>query len=134
MRVATNNAKKHKEGPLITYMKMMLRFLLVIVLLVVTVVLPAQAGIKVTTNPITQEGVQQVQGEMNRDFGQLMGQLDEGNQDKMKANQQEWQKGLNEKTAANPNDALAITFKETSERVCVIDRIIEQLKEKGSQK
>lgn len=103
-----------------------------IALLEVAAALPVHAGIKITTNAITEADVHQVQGEMDRDLGQLLGLLDQANQEKMKANQQEWQKGLTEKISANPDQALAITFQETSARVCVIERIIEQLKAKGS--
>jgi len=52
----------------------------------------------------------------------------------MKANQKEWQKGLTEKISANPRSGLTISFQETSARVCVIERIIEQLKVKESLK
>jgi len=46
-----------------------------IALLEVAAALPVHAEIKVTTNPTTQESVDQVQGEMDRDFGQLLGLL-----------------------------------------------------------
>ena len=105
-----------------------------IALLGVAAVLPVHAGIKVTTNPATQENVEQVHGELDRDFSQLLGLLNQADQDKMKANQQEWQKSLAQKISANPNQAMAITFQETSARVCVIERIIEQLKAKESSK
>ena len=105
-----------------------------IALLGVAAVLPVYAGIKVTTNPTTQENVEQVQGELDRDLGQLLGLLDQASQEEMKAKHQEWQKGLAEKIFANPDQALAMTFQETSARVCVIERIIEQLKTKESSK
>jgi hypothetical protein len=112
----------------------MKRTILAIVLIGVAGALPAHAGIKVTTNQTSQENVDQARGELDRDFRQLVGLLDQENQDKMKANQQEWQKSLAEKISANPEQAMAITFQETSVRVCVIERIIEQLTAKESSK
>jgi hypothetical protein len=47
-------------------------------------------------------------------------------------NEQEWQQGLNNKIAKNPANALLINYQDTVERVCVIERIIQQIKEKES--
>jgi hypothetical protein len=105
-----------------------------IALLGVAAVLPTHAGMKRETNTVTEENVHQVQGELDRDFGQLLGLLNQADQEKMKANQQEWQKGLAEKISANPNQVLTITFQETGARVCVLESIIEQMKTKESSK
>jgi len=98
--------------------------------------IPSYAGIKIITNTnnetFTQERVNQVQAELDRKFVQLLGMLDQGNQKRMIENEQEWQQGLNNKIAKNPANALLINYQDTVERVCVIERIIQQIKEKES--
>jgi len=94
----------------------------------------AYAGMKNETIAITPESVQKVQTELDRDFGQLISLLDKENQERLKKNEEDWQKSLNEKIAAEPTQALAITSTDTAARVCMIERLIQQLKEKESSK